>query len=267
MVDYQEIFARTRPGAGDFEQCYAFSIHKAGSTLMHKMIGEVCNAAGIPAISIPDILFKEGLTEKGWESEPQIGALIGPGRVYYGYRYLPQFLVDADPDLRTRPTVLLVRDPRDALVSQYFSFGGKHLSHRLPDKNKEQFIERNSRTADLEIDEYVLQAGRNYLKKMQSYRDALDLDSILMRRYEDIYFDKRGFLGEIFTTFRLPVAADILDSVAARNDIRPDAEQTGKHIRKGAPGDHREKLRPETIARLNDLFHDTCKDYGYDLRD
>ena len=260
-----DIVARALPPAGDFEQCYAFSIHKSGSTLMHKMIGEVCHAANIPSVTIPDILFREGLAEKDWESDPRMADLFTRGRVYYGFRYLPPFLPAGDPGFRERPTVLLVRDPRDALVSQYYSFGGRYQSHRLPDKNKEQFIERTQRTAHLEIDEYVLQAARNYLRKLQAYRDALDFDSILLRRYEDIYFDKRQFIGDIFDTFGLSVPSSILDAVAERNDIRPAVEETAKHIRKGAPGDHREKLQPETIAKINALYKDIAPAYGYVL--
>ena len=53
--------------------------------------------------------------------------------------------------------------------------------------------------------------------------------------------------------------------MAAQNDIRPVEEDMSKHIRKGTPGDHREKLQKETIAKLNDIFRDTCSFYGYDL--
>lgn len=264
VVDYQKIFSRA-PAPGAFEQCYAFSIHKAGSTLMHKMIAEVCHAAGIPSLSIPDTLFREGIIESVSESEPDLAALLIPGRVYYGFRFLSPFVPAGDPGLRQRPTVLLVRDPRDALVSQYYSYGGKHVSHRLPDKNKEQFIEKARQTADLEIDEYVLQSARNYHRKLDAYKNALDMDAILLRRYEDIYFDKRRFLSEIFETFRLDVPSSIISSVAQQNDVRPDVEQVGKHVRKGAPGDHREKLRPETIARLNETFRDIGRHFGYDL--
>ena len=40
MVDYLKILQAAMPAPGGFEQCYAFSLHKAGSTLMHKRIGD-----------------------------------------------------------------------------------------------------------------------------------------------------------------------------------------------------------------------------------
>jgi len=57
----------------------------------------------------------------------------------------------------------------------------------------------------------------------------------------------------------------IIAKVAADNDVRPATEEVGKHIRKGAPGDHREKLKPETIDALNAQFRDIGQRYGYAL--
>ncbi|NJC88976.1 MAG: sulfotransferase domain-containing protein [Desulfuromonas sp.] len=263
-MDYSKIF-NNLPAPGQFPACFAFSIHKAGSTLMHKMINEVCNAAKIPAVTIPDKLFLEGFVGGEWEDDPDLLALITDGRIYYGWRHLPKILQNHQHFLRERQSVLLVRDPRDALVSAYYSFGGKHASHRLPDKNKEAFVARLEANEDLDIDTYVLRSAKNHLNKLLAYQSSLDFDRVLLRRYEEIYFNKRKFLGEIFDHFGLDVPTEILDQVAARNDVRPAEEDPTKHIRKGTPGDHREKLRPETIAKLNALFRETCRWYGYDL--
>lgn len=265
-IDYKKIFKeQLEVPPGTFMDCYAFSIHKAGSTLMHKMIADVCRMAKIPGISIPDTLFREGVFEKDWADDPRVLELITPGRIYYGFRHLPPALLSESLQLKYKRSVLLIRDPRDALVSQYFSFGGKHISHKLPDKNKEAFIEKAKKTEDLTIDEYVLMVARNHLNKLIAYRDNLYFDNVLLRKYEDIYFDKRKFLGEIFRHFGIKVPPKVLDAVAERNDIRPEEEDPTKHIRKGTPGDHANKLRPETIGKLNDMFRRICKWYGYEL--
>ena len=90
-----------------FPECYAFSIHKAGSTLMHKMINEVCSATQISAISIPDIMFKEGVKPEEWNEDPALLELIVPGRIYYGFRYLPEILL-SPTDLSFREKVRVV---------------------------------------------------------------------------------------------------------------------------------------------------------------
>lgn len=264
-TDFHDTLNRLMPAAGDFPACFAFSIHKAGSSLMHSMIAAVCNKTGIPSISIPDILFVEGIVENEWQNDPGIARALTDGRVYLGFRALPPLLQVDDSLALTRKSVLLVRDPRDALVSQYYSFGGKHLSHRLPTKNTDQFLERTKATADLEIDEYVLTFAPQYLAKLRAYRDHLDFSTVLLRRYEDIFFDKRNFLEEIFRHFGLQVDADAIREVAEAHDIRPATEQVGQHIRKGTPGDHREKLQPATIARLDEMFREIGLFYGYGL--
>ncbi len=263
MIDYSEIFKKKLRNSGDFQECYAFSIHKCGSTLMHKMINQVCHEAKVPAVSIPDVLFIEGVPTEDWDADPDLVEFIGPGRIYFGFRHLPDFLLEPRIDLYGKRAVLLVRDPRDALVSAYFSFGGKHISHKLPEKNKEEFLARYMKTADLDIDQYVLQSARNHRNKLIKYKESLDFDKVLLRRYEDIYFDKRKFLEEIFDHFEIEISGDIIQRVATANDERPAEEDITKHIRKGTPGDHREKLRPETITALNNLFREISGWYGY----
>lgn len=264
MNNYIDLIESRLPQPGTFEPLFAFSVHKAGSTLMHTMINEVCHASGIPVISIPDILFHEGYLEE-WQDDPAVGALMTPGRVYIGFRNLPGFM-KADPTvLNGRRSVLLVRDPRDALVSLFYSMGGKHVSHNLPKKNPEAFLNRVSTTAHMEIDEFVTTASTGYLKKLLNYRDTLDFDHVLLRRYEDIYYDKCTFLIEIFEHFGLAADPEAIQSVARKNDIRPEQETLGAHIRKGQPGDYKEKLQPETIAFLNNRFRDVATGFGYHL--
>lgn len=265
MPDYKAIFDGHLGPRGDFPACFAFSIHKAGSTLLHKMIADVCNLCKIPALSIPDTLFLEGIRDKEWQADKGILNLVEEGRLYYGFRYLPAAFLDPKLGLKKRQSVLLVRDPRDALVSEFYSFGGKYISHRTPDKNVESFTKDLEANAGLSIDDYVIQTSPYHLAKLQDYRNALDFSTVMLSRYEDIYFDKHRFLAEAFAHLRVPADPLIIRQVAAINDIRPSVEDYSKHIRKGAPGDHREKLKPETIELLNDMFHETCLHYGYDL--
>lgn len=46
-------------------------------------------------------------------------------------------------------------------------------------------------------------------------------------------------------------------------DRRPAQERPDKHVRRVTPGDHREKLQPATIARLNEAFGDVLERFGY----
>ena len=99
---------------------FAFSIHKAGSTLMHEMIRDVCAARNIPAISLPDLFFNQGILDHEWAYDPKVLKDIYAGRVYYGFRHLPPILMGPEVKTLMQKSVLLIRDPRDILVSQFF---------------------------------------------------------------------------------------------------------------------------------------------------
>lgn len=205
MTKYKEFIVNKLPQPQQFEEVFAFSVHKAGSTLMHNMIAQVCRRSEISSISIPDRMFLEGFSDE-WQNDSEMCELFTPGRVYYGYRPLPTFMIDEKFKLHEKRAVLLIRDPRDALVSQYFSLGGKYISHRVPNKNKEAFLDRLRKTADLDINQYVLQAARDYLGKLSLYRSSLSFANVLLRRYESIFMDKQTFLAEIFEHFGLTLA-------------------------------------------------------------
>lgn len=265
-MDYSQISDSFPPTKSDhLPACFAFSIHKGGSTLMYNMIRDVCAEANIPAISFPDLFFQEGIFDHEWCNDRQLLEYVVPGRIYYGFRYLPEVLRDPAVQVRRRKSVLLVRDPRDALVSQYYSFGRPDKSHHPPDRNLEQWQSMIKLGEQSNIDDYVLTSAHLLRDRLIVYKDHLLSDNLLLRRYEQIYYDKQRFVRDIFGHFQLAVDETIFSRVATRHDIRPTEENPANHIRQGTPGDHRRKLRPETIAKLNDQFRDVCQWYGYDL--
>lgn len=264
-MDYQDVLSSLPPRDGEFESCFAFSVHKSGSSMMHAMIGAVCRRAQIPAVSIPDMMFANGVVDAEWTDDQDILPAFARNLLYFGFRYLPKVLLSPDLDLHSKRFVLLVRDPRDALVSQYYSFGRKSGSHVAPKNNPEKFLEVMAKTPDVSLDDYVRDSALALLRKLTAYRDNLDFSHGLLRRYEDVYFDKETFLAEIFDHFGIAVPSAIIADVARAHDIRPEKEDETKHIRKGTPGDHAEKLQPATIAALNDTFRDVAAFYGYAL--
>lgn len=248
------------------DSCFVFGLHKCGSSLMHMMVLDVCKQANIPKLNIPGLAFDEGIAWEVWSSDDSLVPIFKQGRLFYGFRFLPEVLLNRDLNIRDKKFVLLVRDPRDALVSAYFSYGGKHLSHKMPGKNADLFLARIQKTAHLDIDDYVIRRAKGSIKRMAEYRDGLDFNKGRIFRYEDIYFDKLTFLKAIFDHFDIAVDDALLARVAAKHDVRPKQEDVSKHIRKGEPGDYVNKLKPETVEKLNTILSDVAAAYEYDLR-
>jgi hypothetical protein len=264
-MNYQPILARLPEEDPRIEPCYAFSVHKCGSSMLFGMLVAIGRQAKIPVVSLPDMLFNEGVFETDWLEDVSLRPAFGRRMLYCGFRVLPPLLCGADSPLLGRRFVLLVRDPRDALVSEYFSFGRRSGSHIRPKVNAEAFEARLNVIEDQGIDSYVLRLASNLHLKLDAYRQHMNFDLGLVRRYEDVYFDKLGFLREVFAHYRIEVDEAILERVAAKYDVRPETEDESRHIRQGLPGDHARKLKPETVERLNDIFRDIGAFYGYSL--
>lgn len=249
------------PGSAP-KTCFAFSLHKSGSTLLTNMLKDICEAENLPHRDIPGEMFHENVPNKQWAADKSLLDRIIPGGLNIGFRFFPEFL--GEFDFTQARSILLVRDPRDALVSRYFSFrpGG---SHAAPLKNRKQWLENRDSAEDPGIEAFVKKSSFSVRRKMRSYLPLIAAQNVRIFRYEEVYFDKFAFLKEVFEHFEMDLPEERLRAVADKHDVRPDAEDPSKHIRKGAPGDYKEKLQPETIAWLNDYFGPTGKSLGYDL--
>jgi hypothetical protein len=111
--------------ARGFPGFYLFGLHKGGSTLMNKLVADACQRAGVPTASIPDTVFLGG--GRIWDLEMLAGKdrLNRPGCGMLGWRAFPPPQMTLDVD--AVKSILLVRDPRDRLVSNYFSVAYSHV--------------------------------------------------------------------------------------------------------------------------------------------
>lgn len=75
----------------------------------------------------------------------------------------------------------------------------------------------------------------------------------LVLSYERHILDKRGLIRAIAGHSGLPVRDPQVEVFAARIDVVPETEDARRFVRRVLPGDHRDKPRPETIARLDQI--------------
>ena len=76
-------------------------------------------------------------------------------------------------------------------------------------------------------------------------------ETVRIYRYEDVIFKKREWLADMCAWFGWNVSEKKINAIADKNDILPKAENEAQHIRQATPGDHKRKLRPETIEQLS----------------
>ena len=254
---------RTRlPGDLSIPSAFFIGLPKAGSTLLNGLMRPITTAAGLSFWAPQELLFGMGVTAQ--DIPPEINAVFAPtGHAFGGFRSLPAGFVI--PSFAAGRTILLVRDPRDMLTSLYFSLT---QSHRLPGKTVGEaaaaaFRERRVEVNRTSIDAFALKRARLVANQFDSVADKLARIPHRLYRYEDVVFEKLWWTRDMIDYLGLTVSPDVVEQAVAANDKRPDVEDASRHVRKVVPGDHREKLRPETITELNARLEPILRRYRY----
>ena len=168
------------------------------------------------------------------------------------------------PDFEHYSSVLVIRDPRDILTSKYFSQASTHSVPFSPKKRK-IFFERRERVKNMSIDEFVREWTPEIKADFEEYTAMLDQYGTPYIRYEDIILKFESAMeafGKVFDYTLSPEEIEELRVIGGYD--KPLGEENVKvHTRKRLPGDHKEKLAPETIAMLDEVFEPELKRFGY----
>lgn len=240
---------------------FLFGVRKSGSSIMNSMVTSLARMNHLHYVDVAGRLFEAGLSVASWQRQPSMRGLLHGGNVFGGFRNAPLGLLGTTA-LEECPQILLVRDPRDALVSEYFS--NAH-SHSLPaaGEAREQLLAERAQAQSAEIGPYVTRMAPRLLQTLREYRPFLAHPRMRLYHYEKAILDKRWFLHDLCAHFGWEASEAQIGMILQWADIRPEAEEPTAFIRKVTPGDHREKLRPGTIAQLNSVFEDEMRLFGY----
>lgn len=225
------------------------------------MLSGIIEALGahlhIPLISIAQESHIQGVEEDDLMQEVcDLFAEVGYG--FYGFRYLPSYLTDLD--LSRFKKILLIRDPRDILVSLYFSVLKSHIVTK--GEVAKQMLQERQAAARLNIDEYVMKNMEYFIRRFRDYR-RLEDDRLKLYRYEDVVFKKYQWIQDILAFLELELGEKTIQEIVESYDVFPMHEDPALHIRQVTPGDYKQKLKPDTIEILNQQFKETLDHYGY----
>lgn len=256
MLIYTDGAPRTFPdpaqGAAE-DSCFVFAPPKSGSVMLNALVTDLCRKSGRYApVDIPSWLFSRGIPADDVAIDGLSDLFHAGGHAFVGYRSTPSWL-PANLMQRSR-RILLIRDPRDMLVSLFFSLS---QSHPIPDEGTlSQRLERQRReTLEMGIERYVIGPASDWLLgALRSFADRVQGDGCLLIRYEDAIFSKRAMAWSISEHLSLGLDPEATDAAADRQDVFPSKEDPSQHVRRVTPGDHREKLSPAAIAQLDDKF-------------
>jgi hypothetical protein len=185
------------------------------------------------------------------------------------------------PDLEKSRIVLHLRDPRDVLVSLFYSYVYIHKGEIAPNTGYRKTIGDNGidafclKTAKEKIPNlqgdygtgnwWLYHTSGNILKRYEDYiKHLIGRPNVTVIKYEEMVTDFKSWLKKIIKAFNFRNEDDVVNSLFLKyNQEFKIKTETMVHRRKITPGDHKEKLKPETIKELNSIFRNVLEVLGY----
>lgn len=233
-----------------------FGHHKCGTQWMNSILQAVCDIVG------REMAVYAGPRRFGGDLAARI---TDPGATFLCY-------INADrryiKDLGALRGFHMVRDPRDIVVSAYYS----HLHSHPEYGNLSQYRER---LQSVSKDEGVMLEIDNRVHEFRMMLDwDYERDDIFELRMEDVTSDAHRAVPEILSFIGLASderlderrVARIIDSndFTAKAGRPPGTEDVKSHYRKGVAGDWIEHFTDDHIAYFKQRYNDLLLKLGYE---
>lgn len=242
------------------ESIYFFTFHKCASTLFSRYV--LKNIKGFHSIDYAKYLANKPNSHNKKLIFHEKGFIYGPIRLSaIQLEYSSLVVPTSKPDfIKDKTAIFFIRDPRDILVSAYYSFGFTHKLNPVEEKRREQ-LERRKLIQSLSVDEYSLMHADQqveYFNRLKAV--ASNCDKKLILRYEDMIENFDLFISQF------KEIVDIEDEVVRLFYEKSRPKKTvdnSSHRRSGMTKRYQEELKPNTIEVLNDKLQQILKDFKY----
>lgn len=226
---------------------FIFSTHKCASTFLNSLIKNLAEGEHKKHIDVETYLAtRPNLRDELYANESFTNTLMQNKGHYFGVFRYPFAKLPAQTDQKI---VLVLRDPRDILTSQYFSIAFSHPV--LTSK----FLKKRENALAKGIDEHVLEMTPRFLRTYNDYLEKFgNRSDVLLIRYEDLVMDFEIVLLKLLDFIDYSEKEKALNYWKKNDPFVIEKEDSKKHKRKMLPGDHKEKLKPDTIHELNRRF-------------
>jgi hypothetical protein len=240
------------------ESVYFYTFHKCASTLFSRYV--LKNIEGLRHVDYAGQMFRGKSPSIVFQPK---GCIYGPIRLSARQHAVYYSLVQptSRPEfVRDKLAIFMIRDPRDILISAYYSFGYTHGFSPVEEIRKRQVDMRNELQSKT-IDEYALERAvsiRDNFETVDRLSHACERSVVL--RYEDMIDNWELFASDLtkYITIKPAVLRQIYDKSRPR-----EKEVLSSHRRSGQVGDFRRKLKPETIRSLDATFAAVLERFRY----
>ncbi|MCC5906181.1 MAG: sulfotransferase domain-containing protein [Balneolaceae bacterium] len=244
------------------ESVYFYTFHKCASSFFSQYV--LKNVNGLYHINYASQLYSGNRSHKKELEFRKKGFIYGPIRISaYVQSPVAKRLVNPTTKhdfIRDKIAIFFIRDPRDILVSSYYSFGFTHGFSKVNTIKVRQEAKRK-RIREMTLDEYVLDSAD---KQVDLFKTLYELSKTCSRgvvlRYEDMINDFDGFAEQLrqYITLEDATIREIYQKTRPR-----EKEDVTSHRRSGKVGGFREKLEKNTILAVNKKLAEILTLFGY----
>lgn len=255
------LLAGADPTSSDHPSILHLSLNKAATQHVRRLLVRCSAPAGLVPVHLNGYAFWSDLpyADHGAVVDPALAPAFHPRG--YLYSSFGGFVGGLD-DLDRYRKLLVVRDPRDVLVSQFFSIAA---SHQTPGAAKRaEFLQRRQHAREIGIDAFALERAPVVKATLRRYADELlPVSGTLVTTYEELVTDLGAWLRRTLAFLDLPADEAVVAELVAASAPAPRREDVTAKRRQVTPGDHRRKLAAETIAALDEQLADELAAFGY----
>lgn len=241
---------------------YFFALHRGGSTLLTQSLDLATNLHPVDYGS----LFWKGL-------EPKMrfyrrGHLYGAVRLSWHLEpYIQDFRASDGLDIPKQPgfmrgknAVVMIRDPRDIIVSRYHFFGWHHPFSAVPQLREAQ-SRQMAKIQQQSIDEFALEDVAEQLRSFDEVTRILDEAKVsVLLKYEEMIQNFSSFSENL--TELLKFSDETLQWLYEQSRPRT-SEVASDHKRSGRFGGYIDHLKPETLETLDSQLGPILDQFGY----
>jgi len=250
------------------QSVFFFTLPKAASCYMGGVMKKLAKGAGLIPIDLDSYFFdigkhrewlNTGRTLRRVAYQP-LGYFFGPFRtIHKGITNLNPYKI-----------LIVVRDPRDVIVSNYFSIAYSHGYPSLVSKRRlKEIKDARERIKNQTIDEFAINCINqtfpklDYRKEYQHYINLKTRPNVLLLKYEDIVVNFDNELEKVLKFLKLNVGQKTIDEILKTGNFRVEREDIYSHKRQVSSGDHKKKLRKDTIVQLDKAYAEILEKLNY----
>lgn len=241
-----------------------YTTHKCASTFIQKLFNILLKNSDYEFVNYAGAIWRAGdKLNVGSPYEPFLEKAYSDLYSLHGKIYGPQRQSLDFPGRNKFKHIFFLRDPRDVLVSSYFSIAFTH-GEPLNTISRERFLSRKNQAKDQEIDSYVLKQAEEWILPLyNNYKNLRETsDSYIYLKYDLFVTNTPEFLKKISEFCGLnPIQKDIDFLNKEANPVQK--VEVMKHKRSGRTGQYLEKLHPATVEKLNYILSGVLSDWEF----